>query len=292
MAQADDNLRNLHLELTETCLDMMARYVFSNFTAVPKRCRPGSGAGVGLWLHVAQGVTAGVACRAPSPGAGLARRLCISEAPAPPALGACRAPWSGASGAAVSTQSPCQVRWPTLLCFQVSGGRVPPGWWQDQNLAGWEQACHRDNECGDRDPVAAGPGLRAAAWPRVEVTAVFAPCLPSPGGGCPEPGLRGAVLCWLEPTGTSATCRVDPSALSSDHGKRVRQTKEAPAKLESQAGQQVHRGARARVRSMSGEPLPRPSQVPVWVLGSRGTRWLAPGLARFLNNRAPVLGVG
>ncbi|KAB0352051.1 hypothetical protein FD754_016908 [Muntiacus muntjak] len=37
MSQADDNLKNLHLELTETCLDMMARYVFSNFTAVPKR---------------------------------------------------------------------------------------------------------------------------------------------------------------------------------------------------------------------------------------------------------------
>ncbi|KAM5227476.1 tuberin isoform 6-T6 [Ctenodactylus gundi] len=37
MAQADDSLKSLHLELTETCLDMMARYVFSNFTAVPKR---------------------------------------------------------------------------------------------------------------------------------------------------------------------------------------------------------------------------------------------------------------
>ncbi|KAJ7306100.1 hypothetical protein JRQ81_010466 [Phrynocephalus forsythii] len=37
VAQADENLKNLHLELTETCLDMMARYVFSNFTAVPKR---------------------------------------------------------------------------------------------------------------------------------------------------------------------------------------------------------------------------------------------------------------
>lgn len=37
MAQADDSLKTLHLELTETCLDMMARYVFSNFTAVPKR---------------------------------------------------------------------------------------------------------------------------------------------------------------------------------------------------------------------------------------------------------------
>uniref|UniRef100_F6XEY5 Tuberin n=1 Tax=Equus caballus TaxID=9796 RepID=F6XEY5_HORSE len=40
MAQADDNLKNLHLELTETCLDMMARYVFSNFTAVPKSSDP------------------------------------------------------------------------------------------------------------------------------------------------------------------------------------------------------------------------------------------------------------
>lgn len=47
MAQADDNLKNLHLELTETCLDMMARYVFSNFTAVPKRCGPGSTVGAG-----------------------------------------------------------------------------------------------------------------------------------------------------------------------------------------------------------------------------------------------------
>ncbi|XP_063790963.1 tuberin isoform X2 [Pseudophryne corroboree] len=37
MAQADDSLKNLHLELTEICLDMMARYAFSNFTAVPKR---------------------------------------------------------------------------------------------------------------------------------------------------------------------------------------------------------------------------------------------------------------
>ena len=42
VAQADDNLKNLHLELTETCLDMMARYVFSNFTAVPKRLVLGS----------------------------------------------------------------------------------------------------------------------------------------------------------------------------------------------------------------------------------------------------------
>ncbi|KAM4632290.1 tuberin isoform 2-T2 [Discoglossus pictus] len=37
MAQADDSLKSLHLELTEICLDMMARYAFSNFTAVPKR---------------------------------------------------------------------------------------------------------------------------------------------------------------------------------------------------------------------------------------------------------------
>lgn len=48
MAQADDNLKNLHLELTETCLDMMARYVFSNFTAVPKRSVMG---GV-VWFEV------------------------------------------------------------------------------------------------------------------------------------------------------------------------------------------------------------------------------------------------
>ncbi|XP_058851777.1 tuberin isoform X1 [Acipenser ruthenus] len=37
VAQADDGLRTVHLELTETCLDMMARYVFSNFCALPKR---------------------------------------------------------------------------------------------------------------------------------------------------------------------------------------------------------------------------------------------------------------
>uniref|UniRef100_A0A673HZA2 Tuberin n=1 Tax=Sinocyclocheilus rhinocerous TaxID=307959 RepID=A0A673HZA2_9TELE len=35
--QADDALKTVHLELTETCLDMMARYVFSNFSALPKR---------------------------------------------------------------------------------------------------------------------------------------------------------------------------------------------------------------------------------------------------------------
>uniref|UniRef100_A0A673WJB4 TSC complex subunit 2 n=1 Tax=Salmo trutta TaxID=8032 RepID=A0A673WJB4_SALTR len=37
VSQADDGLRTVHLELTETCLDMMARYVFSNFSALPKR---------------------------------------------------------------------------------------------------------------------------------------------------------------------------------------------------------------------------------------------------------------
>ncbi len=37
--QADDALKTVHLELTETCLDMMARYVFSNFSTLPKRCR-------------------------------------------------------------------------------------------------------------------------------------------------------------------------------------------------------------------------------------------------------------
>ncbi|MBN3322380.1 TSC2 protein, partial [Atractosteus spatula] len=40
MAQADDSLKTVHLELTETCLDMMARYVFSNFSALPKRRVP------------------------------------------------------------------------------------------------------------------------------------------------------------------------------------------------------------------------------------------------------------
>lgn len=49
MAQADDNLKNLHLELTETCLDMMARYVFSNFTAVPKRYEGPTGLGHYGW---------------------------------------------------------------------------------------------------------------------------------------------------------------------------------------------------------------------------------------------------
>uniref|UniRef100_A0A8C7L650 Tuberin n=1 Tax=Oncorhynchus kisutch TaxID=8019 RepID=A0A8C7L650_ONCKI len=37
VSQADDGLKTVHLELTETCLDMMARYVFSNFSALPKR---------------------------------------------------------------------------------------------------------------------------------------------------------------------------------------------------------------------------------------------------------------
>ncbi|XP_030279362.1 tuberin isoform X2 [Sparus aurata] len=37
MTQADEGLKTVHLELTETCLDMMARYVFSNFSALPKR---------------------------------------------------------------------------------------------------------------------------------------------------------------------------------------------------------------------------------------------------------------
>ncbi|XP_032872681.1 tuberin isoform X3 [Amblyraja radiata] len=37
MADAEHSLKTVHLELTETCLDMMARYVFSNFSALPKR---------------------------------------------------------------------------------------------------------------------------------------------------------------------------------------------------------------------------------------------------------------
>jgi hypothetical protein len=54
------------------------------------------------------------------------------------------------------------------------------------------------------------------------------------------------------------------SIVSSEPGVHVRRTKEAPAKLESQAGQQVSRGARDRVRSMSGEPQHKllPWQLP------------------------------
>lgn len=64
------------------------------------------------------------------------------------------------------------------------GGRVPPGWWQDQNLAGWEQACHCDDERGDGDPVAAGLGLRRSArWPRVELGPWHA-CETGKGGTC------------------------------------------------------------------------------------------------------------
>ncbi|MEQ2181426.1 hypothetical protein GOODEAATRI_011440 [Goodea atripinnis] len=40
VTQADEGLKTVHLELTETCLDMMARYVFSNFSALPKRSDP------------------------------------------------------------------------------------------------------------------------------------------------------------------------------------------------------------------------------------------------------------
>ncbi|KAK2502866.1 hypothetical protein MC885_011589 [Smutsia gigantea] len=125
MAQADDNLKNLHLELTETCLDMMARYVFSNFTAVPKRSPVGE--------------------------------------------------------------------------FLLAGGRTKT-WLVGNKLV--------------TVTTSVGTGTQSLLG------------LDSELQGGPE--------------------------LSSDHSKRVRQTKEAPAKLESQAGQQVHWGARARVRSMSG----------------------------------------
>lgn len=149
---------------------------------------------------------------------------------------------------------------PMLLCFQVSCRRVPPGRWQDQNLAGWEQAYHRDDKCGDWNPVAAGSGLRrATGQPRVEVIAPSLPCLLSLDCGClePKPAWDGAMLAWSL-WGTLVTLCVGPSFLSSDPSMHVRQTKEAPAKLESQAGQQVCRGARDRVRSMSGEPLLHP----------------------------------
>lgn len=33
----DKALMNFHMELTETCIDLMARYTFSNYSARPKR---------------------------------------------------------------------------------------------------------------------------------------------------------------------------------------------------------------------------------------------------------------
>uniref|UniRef100_H0XFR4 Tuberin n=1 Tax=Otolemur garnettii TaxID=30611 RepID=H0XFR4_OTOGA len=126
MAQADDNLKNLHLELTETCLDMMARYVFSNFTAVPKRSPVGE--------------------------------------------------------------------------FLLAGGRTKT-WLVGNKLV--------------TVTTSVGTGTRSLL-------------------GLDSGELQGS-----------------PES-SSDRGVHVRQTKEAPAKLESQAGQQVSRGARDRVRSMSG----------------------------------------
>ncbi|XP_055460727.1 tuberin isoform X2 [Psammomys obesus] len=126
MAQADDNLKNLHLELTETCLDMMARYVFSNFTAVPKRSPVGE--------------------------------------------------------------------------FLLAGGRTKT-WLVGNKLV--------------TVTTSVGTGTRSLL-------------------GLDSGDLQGG-----------------PES-SSDPGTHVRQTKEAPAKLESQAGQQVSRGARDRVRSMSG----------------------------------------
>ncbi|XP_061008543.1 tuberin isoform X2 [Dama dama] len=126
MAQADDNLKNLHLELTETCLDMMARYVFSNFTAVPKRSPVGE--------------------------------------------------------------------------FLLAGGRTKT-WLVGNKLV--------------TVTTSVGTGTRSLL-------------------GLDSGELQGG------------------PELSSDPGVHVRQTKEAPAKLESQAGQQVYHGARDRVRSMSG----------------------------------------
>ncbi|KAB0381598.1 hypothetical protein FD755_003515 [Muntiacus reevesi] len=126
MAQADDNLKNLHLELTETCLDMMARYVFSNFTAVPKRSPVGE--------------------------------------------------------------------------FLLAGGRTKT-WLVGNKLV--------------TVTTSVGTGTRSLL-------------------GLDSGELQGG------------------PELSCDPGVHVRQTKEAPAKLESQAGQQVYHGARDRVRSMSG----------------------------------------
>ncbi|XP_053131916.1 tuberin isoform X1 [Hemicordylus capensis] len=126
MAQADDNLKNLHLELTETCLDMMARYVFSNFTAVPKRSPVGE--------------------------------------------------------------------------FLLAGGRTKT-WLVGNKLV--------------TITTSVGTGTRSLL-------------------------------------GLDSGEQQNSMELSSDQVSQVRQTKEAPAKLESQAGPQVVRGPRNRVRSMSG----------------------------------------
>ncbi|XP_037669896.1 tuberin isoform X4 [Choloepus didactylus] len=126
MAQADDSLKNLHLELTETCLDMMARYVFSNFTAVPKRSPVGE--------------------------------------------------------------------------FLLAGGRTKT-WLVGNKLV----TVTTSVGTGTRSLLGLDTGEQL---------------------GAPEPSSAPSV--------------------------RIRQAKEAPAKLESQAGQQVGRGARDRVRSMSG----------------------------------------
>uniref|UniRef100_A0A6I8PC83 Tuberin n=1 Tax=Ornithorhynchus anatinus TaxID=9258 RepID=A0A6I8PC83_ORNAN len=126
MGQADDSMKRLHLELTEACLDMMARYVFSNFTAVPKRSPVGE--------------------------------------------------------------------------FLLAGGRTKT-WLVGNKLV--------------TVTTSVGAGARSLLGLDTEIH------------GSPEP-------------------RPDPVL-------QVRQTKEAPAKLESQAaGQQVCRGSRDRVRSMSG----------------------------------------
>lgn len=147
MAQADDNLKNLHLELTETCLDMMARYVFSNFTAVPKRYGQAPGPGQvgrrGAQLFPCdytrskpwqQTWPVGLLPAVPP---ALAGQLCMSESPT---LGM----WTRVHDQGVlgiqdaCLEPPPEGGLPTLLCFQVPCGRVPPGRWQDQNLAGWE----------------------------------------------------------------------------------------------------------------------------------------------------------
>uniref|UniRef100_A0A8C1XRH8 Tuberin n=1 Tax=Cyprinus carpio TaxID=7962 RepID=A0A8C1XRH8_CYPCA len=146
--QADDALKTVHLELTETCLDMMARYVFSNFSALPKR----------------------------SP---------IAE-------------------------------------FLLSGG--PSMTWLVGNKL-------------------------------VTITT---------SGGSRTQALLG--LDMAERPGGGEMTRSDPSL-------HTRQTKEAPAKLESQSGQQISSSTRTRVRSISGDqllfgPLPPPGP-PLEVLGSQ-----------------------
>ncbi|KAB0401437.1 hypothetical protein E2I00_009221 [Balaenoptera physalus] len=129
MAQADDNLKNLHLELTETCLDMMARYVFSNFTAVPKSSDPSvhvrqtKEAPAKLESQAGQQVCRGARDRVRSMSGGHGLRVSALDAPAshfpgsPASPGSQTAPPSKPEKASASTQLPAQKEKTNLAAY-------------------------------------------------------------------------------------------------------------------------------------------------------------------------------